>query len=79
MTRGMKVLSYDAVGKKKAVHLKLLLGCGQHKWPAIWWNNAERAGRDFVVDDQIDVAYRLSRSEWRGQQNLQLTILDIKK
>ena len=42
-------------------------------------NSGGTAYRMEIVDDQIDVAYRLSRSEWRGQQNLQLTGLDIKK
>jgi single-stranded-DNA-specific exonuclease len=79
VTRGMRVLSYEAVGKKGAVHLKLLLGCGQRKWPAIWWNAADRAGRDFQLDDNVDVAYRLSRSEWRGHESLQLTVLDVQR
>jgi single-stranded-DNA-specific exonuclease len=78
LTKELLVLDIQFVGKRGADHLKLLLGCGEHKWPAIWWNAADRAETQIKLDDRIDVVYRLSRSEWRGNSRLQLTVIDAR-
>ena len=77
LTRGLVVLEMDLVGRKGADHLRLLLGSSRNKWPAIWWNAADRAETQIKLDDRVDVVYRLSRSEWRGNLKLQLTVIDV--
>jgi single-stranded-DNA-specific exonuclease len=79
LTKGLRIVQCEAVGKKGASHVRLLLASEQHKWPAIWWDAADRLGKELVADASLDVVYRLSRNEWRGRQRLQLTILDVKR
>lgn len=59
-------------------HLKLTLGFGAYKWPALYWSAAERVGRDFDKGSVVDLAFRLGRNYYRSQSTLQLTILDLK-
>jgi single-stranded-DNA-specific exonuclease len=79
LTRGMRVANCELIGKKEPVHLKLLLDTGKARWPCVYWNAAERFKRDFTIGDTIDVVYRLGRNSYGGGENLQLTILDLKK
>jgi single-stranded-DNA-specific exonuclease len=79
LTRGMKVANCELIGKKDLNHLKLLLESGKTRWPAVYWNAAPRFPGDFAIGDVIDVVYRLGRNMYGGGENLQLTILDLKK
>jgi single-stranded-DNA-specific exonuclease len=79
LTRGMKVANCELIGKKDLNHLKLLLESGKTRWPAVYWNAASRFPGDFAVGDTIDVVYRLGRNMYGGGENLQLTILDLKR
>jgi single-stranded-DNA-specific exonuclease len=79
LTRGMKILQCDLIGRKELNHLKLLLEAGKLKWPAVFWNAAARFPGDFKVGDIVDVVYRLGRNTYGGGQNLQLTLLDVQR
>ena len=79
LTRAMKVANCELIGKKELNHLKLLLETGKTRWPAVYWNAASRFPGDFAIGDSIDVVYRLGRNMYGGGENLQLTILDLKK
>jgi single-stranded-DNA-specific exonuclease len=79
MTTGMKILHCDLIGRKALSHLKLLLGAGKLKWPAVFWNAAGRFPGDFSIGDTVDVVYRFGRNTYGGSENLQLTILDIQR
>jgi single-stranded-DNA-specific exonuclease len=79
LTRAMKVANCELIGKKDLNHLKLLLESGKTRWPAVYWNAASRFPGDFAVGDTIDVVYRLGRNMYGGGENLQLTILDLKR
>ncbi|MDT4761753.1 single-stranded-DNA-specific exonuclease RecJ [Sphaerochaeta sp. PS] len=59
-------------------HLKLTLSMGLYKWPAIYWQSADRVGRDFDKGSIVDIAFRLGRNYYRNQSTLQLMILDLK-
>ena len=79
LTRAMKVVNCELIGKKELNHLKLLLESGKTRWPAVYWNAAPRFPGDFAIGDTIDVVYRLGRNMYGGGENLQLTILDLKR
>ena len=79
LTRGMRIVSCDLIGRKELSHLKLLLDTGKNRWPAVFWNAAARFPGDFAVGDVVDVLYRLGRNTYGGGESLQLTILDVKK
>ena len=59
-------------------HVKMTLAFGQYKWPALYWNAADRIGKDFDVGTSVDLAFRLGRNYFRNQETLQITILDLK-
>ncbi|PKL25120.1 MAG: single-stranded-DNA-specific exonuclease RecJ [Spirochaetae bacterium HGW-Spirochaetae-3] len=79
MARAVPILQVDIVGKQEKSHLKLLLDFGAHRWPALWWNSAERYGKDFSESDRLDVAFRIQRNYWNGQETPQLVIVDARK
>lgn len=59
-------------------HVKMTLAFGQYKWPALYWNAADRIGRDFDVGTAVDIVFRLGRNYFRNQETLQITVLDLK-
>jgi len=79
MSKAVPVMQVDIVGKQEKSHLKLLLDFGAHRWPALWWNSAERYGKDFTESDRLDVAFRVQRNYWNGQETPQLVIVDARK
>ncbi|GAB1433124.1 single-stranded-DNA-specific exonuclease RecJ [Spirochaetota bacterium] len=78
-SRKVAVIQADIVGKQEKSHLKLLLDFGKHKWPALWWNSADRYGNDFKEKDYIDAVFNVQKNYWNGQESPQLIILDAKK
>ena len=79
LSKAVSILQVDIVGKQEKSHLKLLLDFGAHRWPALWWNAADRYRKDFTEADRIDVAFRLQRNYWNGQETPQLVIIDARK
>lgn len=78
LSRKMKVLSADIIGKTKT-HLKLTLSFGSNKWPALWWNSVEKLKTEFDVGDCVDVLYQITRNEFNGIVTPQLIITDLHK
>ena len=79
LTRGARIESLEIVGRKEAAHVRLLLAADRYKWPAVYWNAAERAGKDFAPGDTVDVVYRLGRNYFQNTETLQLTVMDLKR
>jgi single-stranded-DNA-specific exonuclease len=76
--RGAKVAAADVIGKAEKNHLRLTLDFGAHKWPAVYWQAADRFKRDFDVGSRVDVAFNLGRNSYNGNEGPQLVILDLK-
>ncbi|MBA7656418.1 hypothetical protein ES703_64342 [subsurface metagenome] len=79
LTRGVRIEALEIIGKLEMSHVKLLLSAGKYRWPAVYWNAAERAGKDFKPADTVDIVYRLARNYFQNTETLQLTILDLKQ
>lgn len=78
-SRRLKIVGADIIGKGEKKHLKLVLAGGKHKWPALFWNAAERLGKDFVLGETIDVVYRLERNLFNGMETAQMIIQEAEK
>lgn len=78
-TKGGVISDISFMGKGEKKHLKLLFDVGTFKWPAIFWNSAERVGRDFTKGDRVDIAFHVERNFFGGNETLQLNIIDIIK
>ncbi|MDR1894384.1 MAG: single-stranded-DNA-specific exonuclease RecJ [Spirochaetales bacterium] len=79
LVRGLTILEGRAMGKPDAQHLRLTLDSGEYKWPAVYWNQADKYGRDFDRGDRVDLVFRLGRNYYQNKDSLQLTILDMHK
>lgn len=67
------------MGKRDQSHVKMLIDAGATKWPAVFWNAADRVGKDFSRDERVDIAFRLGINNYQHRENLQLTIVDIER
>lgn len=79
MTKNLKILSYQIVGKTEKQHLKLTLDTGEHKIPVMFWNAADKINKDLFVGDFVDIVYNVERNIFNGMENIQIVIKDIKK
>lgn len=79
LTRGMRVAHCELIGRKDLSHLKLLLEAGKTRWPAVYWNAAPRFPSEFSIGDTVDVVYRIGRNSYGGSENIQLTVVDLRK
>jgi len=79
MTSGATVESIEFMGKREQIHTRLLIRAGAHSWPAVFWNSADRVGRDFSQDDRVSLVYRIGKNYFQNKETLQMTILDIKR
>ena len=78
-SRQLKIVAADSIGKGEKKHLKLLLAGGKHKWPAMFWNAAERLGKDLTLGDTIDVVYRLERNLFNGMETAQMIVQEAER
>ena len=76
LTRSVKILQADLIGKPKNNHLKLLVSFGSNRWPALWWDGAERYGTIIKKNAEVDLVYRIDRDHWRGADARRLTVLE---
>lgn len=79
MTKQIKIISYQVVGKTEKQHLKLTLDSGDHKIPLMYWGAADKINREFNVGDLVDVVYTVERNIFNGMESLQLVALEVKK
>ncbi len=79
LCKGMFIQNAEIIGKGEQKHLRLLLDTGTKKWPAVYWNAANLLGNEFGIGDRVDTVFRLGRNYYQNNENLQLTILDLKR
>ena len=79
MARDMRVMTADIMGKTEKQHLKLTFDCGKFKWPAIFWQAAERLNRDFAVGDVVDAVFQVGRNTFNGAETPQMILEDIQR
>ena len=79
MTKNIPVLDGIIMGKGEKQHLKIIVGNGKIKWPALFWNEAERLHRDFEIGDKVDILFNVQRNTFNGIETPQLILHDIKK
>ncbi len=79
MTKNARIVNAQIMGKTQRTHLKLWLQIGNIKWPALWWGQAEKLGKEFNVGDCIDFLYNYQRNTFNGHEERQLIIVDAVK
>lgn len=76
LTRSVRIHAADLVGKPRNNHLKLQVGLGDNRWPALWWDGADRYGTIISKGADVDLVYRVDKDRWRGADARRLTILE---
>jgi single-stranded-DNA-specific exonuclease len=80
MAKKLIVRDINFIGKPESKHTKLTLDAGKFKWPALYWQSAERViNGEFAVNDKVDVVFNLSRDYYRGNETPQMMVMDLRK
>lgn len=79
MAKRLRILSADIMGKTEKQHLKLTFEGGKFKWPAIFWQAAERLNRDFAIGDTVDAVFQIGRNTFNGAETPQMILQDIQR
>lgn len=79
LARNLKIIDLSLMGKNEAKHVKLTIDSGTFKWPAVYWQAAEKIKRDFDLNDRVDMVFRVNRNYFNGNETPQLIITDIKR
>ncbi|MDR2767459.1 MAG: single-stranded-DNA-specific exonuclease RecJ [Treponema sp.] len=79
MSKNLKILDIMLMGKEELKHCKLTLDAGVLKWPAIYWNSADRVKVDFDKGDKVDVVYRVNRDWFKGSETPRLMLEDVRR
>ena len=76
-SKGLLVEKAEHIGRDPQNHLKFLLSAGNHKFPALYWNGAEKF-QDFMrPDNTVNMLYHIKRNYYMNKETLQLVILDM--
>ncbi|MCQ2604577.1 MAG: single-stranded-DNA-specific exonuclease RecJ [Spirochaetia bacterium] len=79
LAKRLTIRTMDIVGQKEKGHLKLTLDTGKILWPAIFWNSADRAVKEFQKEDRVNVIFRVENNFFRNKSTPQLVIQDMEK
>jgi single-stranded-DNA-specific exonuclease len=80
MTKDLTVKEINFIGRPESKHIKMTLDTGKHKWPAVYWQSADRITKgEFGVNDKVDVVFSVSRDYYRGNETPQMMIMDLRK
>ena len=80
MVKNITIKDINFIGKPEAKHIKMTLDTGRHKWPALYWQSAERViNKEFGINDKVDIVFNLSRDYFKGNETPQIMIIDLKK
>jgi single-stranded-DNA-specific exonuclease len=78
LSRGLVIADIQIMGGE-GQHVKLTVDPGKFKWPAVYWNAADRINVDFRIGDTVDLVYTVNRNWFNGMETPQLIVQDIGK
>jgi len=79
MAKNLRIAEINLMGKPEAKHVKLTLDTGLHKWPAVYWQAADKVKRDFDLGDEVDLVFRVNRNWFKGIETPQLVVSDLRR
>jgi single-stranded-DNA-specific exonuclease len=80
LAKNLIVEEINFIGKGESKHLKMTLSGGKHKWPALYWDAADRVlNKEFGTGDRVDVACNITRDWYKGIATCQMMITDLRK
>ena len=79
IAKSLRIIDINLIGKTEAKHVKLILDTGKHKWPAVYWQAAEKVKREFDLGDDADLVFKITRNWFKGMETPQLVVSDLKR
>ena len=79
MAKNLKITDLSLMGKPESKHVKLTLDTGRNKWPAVYWQAAEKVKLDFDLGDKVDLVFRITRNWFKGAETPQLVVHDLRR
>jgi single-stranded-DNA-specific exonuclease len=79
LAKNLLVEDISLMGRNGARHVKLTLNAGEYKWPAIYWQAADRVKRDFDFGDRLDLAFQVNRNYFKGSEIPQMIVSGLKR
>jgi len=80
MTKKIIIKDINFIGKPEAKHVKMTLDAGKYKWPALYWQSADRViNKEFGINDKVDITFNLTRDYYKGNETPQIIIIDLKR
>jgi single-stranded-DNA-specific exonuclease len=80
MAKKLLIEELNFIGKNESRHLRMSLATGKHKWPALFWDAAERViNKEFDKGDYVDAVFTITRDWYKGIATPQMIINDLQK
>lgn len=78
-SKEIPIIEANLIGKPQPQHLKLLLDCQNYKFPAIFWNAANKLNIEFSVGEKINILYNIEKNTFNGISKPQINIIDAER
>jgi single-stranded-DNA-specific exonuclease len=80
LSRKLTIKEINFVGKPELKHIKMTLDTGKHKWPALYWQAADRVlNGEFAPEDKVDLVFNVFRDWYKGMEIPQIMVSDLRK
>ncbi|MDR1099845.1 MAG: single-stranded-DNA-specific exonuclease RecJ [Treponema sp.] len=79
LAKKIKIQEISLLGKTEIRHVKLLLDTGKYKWPALYWQAADKLDLEFSLGDTVDLVFELSRNYYQGTETPQIIVTDLRR
>ena len=79
VTKKIKLCDATVQGKKEPYSLKLVFDSGKHKFPGMFFGQAERYNKDIIVGQNYDILYTMVYNYFNGNVTPQFRIKEVRK
>ncbi|MDC7234886.1 MAG: single-stranded-DNA-specific exonuclease RecJ [Spirochaetales bacterium] len=77
LSRDILIEKSELIGKEPQNHLKFLLSTEISKFPALYWNAAEKFQEFMRPDNRVNLLYHVNRNSYMNRETLQITVIDM--
>ncbi|MCL2481685.1 MAG: single-stranded-DNA-specific exonuclease RecJ [Spirochaetaceae bacterium] len=79
LARSLKIKTLEIMGNKQPGHIKLVFESKGVPWPAIFWNAADRVGKDIFLENKVDVLFKIKNNFIANSNIPQLDIINMER
>ena len=76
LARKLVLSDVSFIGKEHQ-HLRLTLDTASARWPAVFWNAADRVGVDFSKGESVDVVFSMEVNYYQGNETPRFAVMDL--